>query len=251
MSDVKRGHILNVLSRGVRTDGRKFDEFREITVETGIVESAEGSARLRLGNTEVIVGIKMEVGEPFADSPDKGVLTTNVELIPMASDDFESGPPSPSAIELSRVVDRGIRESQLIDMSALCITPKEEVWVLYIDVYPLDYDGNLFDAASLAAISALKHTVVPAKRYGKGENYQLPLRSVPVSCTTVKIGDRLIVDPTLEEEDVSSARLTVATDENGDIRAMQKGGTGYFTLDEVRTAIKMSVAAGSTIRNKL
>ncbi len=251
MSDVKRGHILNVLSRGVRTDGRKFGEFREITVETGTIETAEGSSRLRLGNTEVVVGIKMDVGEPFGDSPDKGVLTTNVELIPMASEDFESGPPSPSAIELSRVVDRGIRESQLIDMAALCIKPKEEVWVLYIDIYPLDYDGNLFDAASIAAVSALKNTVVPAKRLGKGEDYRLPLRSVPISCTTVKIGDRLIIDPTLEEEDVSSARLTVATDENGDIRAMQKGGTGHFTIEEVRSAIKMSASAGNLIRKKL
>ncbi len=251
LSDVKRGHISNVLSRGIRTDGRRFDEFRSITIENSVVESAEGSARLRIGNTDVAVGIKMDVGEPFADTPNKGVLTTNVELIPMASENFETGPPSPSAIELSRVVDRGIRESQMIDMEALCIKPGEEVWVIYIDVYPLDYDGNLFDAASIGAVSALKHTMVPAKRHGKGEDFPLKLSSLPVSCTTVKIGDKLLLDPTLEEDEVSSARLTVATDENGDIRAMQKGGSGHFTYEEVKKAIAMSVDAGKAVREKM
>jgi exosome complex component RRP42 len=251
LSDVKRGHITNVLSKGSRTDGRRFDEFRELSIETGIVESAEGSARLKLGNTEVMVGVKMAVGEPFADTPAKGVLTTNVELIPMASEYFESGPPSPVAIELSRVIDRGIRESQMIDLEALCIKPSEEVWVLYIDVYPLDHDGNLFDAASIGAVAALRHTMVPAKHAGKGEDFQLKLTSVPISCTTVKIGDKLLLDPTLEEEEVSSARLTVATDENGDIRAMQKGGSGHFTYDEVKKAIAMSIEASASIRSKI
>ncbi len=251
LSDVKRGHISSLLSRGTRADGRRFDEFRTITVETGIAESAEGSARLRLGNTEVAVGIKMSVGEPFQDTPDKGVLTTNVELIPMASENFETGPPSPAAIELSRVVDRGIRESQMIDLGGLCIKPGEEVWVTYIDVYPLDYDGNLLDAASIGTVAALKHTTVPAKRLGKGDDFPLKLRSLPVSCTTVKIGDKLLLDPTREEEEVSSARLTVATDENGDIRAMQKGGTGHFTHDEIRKAIAMSAEAGRAIREKM
>lgn len=251
LSEVKRGHILNMLEKGRRPDGRKLSEFRQVEISTGGIETAEGSARMKLGNTEVIVGVKMEVGEPFPDTPSKGVLTTNVELIPMAFEAFESGPPSPEAIELSRVVDRGIRESQMIDLDALCIEKGKEVWILYLDIYALDYDGNLFDASSIASVAALRNTVVPASRFGKGEDFKLPLKSLPISCTTVKIGDYLLLDPTLEEEEVSSARLTVATDENGDIRAMQKGGSGHFTLDEVRRSIAMSVEAGNSIRRYL
>lgn len=251
LSEVKKGHITTLLAKGKRSDGRSFGELRPVSIIEGAIETAEGSARMKLGNTEVVVGIKMAVGEPFPDTPSKGVLTTNVELIPMAFEEFESGPPSPMAIELSRVVDRGIRESQMIDLDALCITPEKEVWVLYVDVYALDYDGNLFDASSIAAVAALKNTVVPAKRFGKGEDFPLPLRSTPISCTTVKIGDYLVVDPTLEEEEVSSARLTVATDENGDLRAMQKGGAGFFTYEEVKKSIEMSVEAGRSIRGKI
>ncbi len=251
LSEVKKGHITTLLAKGKRSDGRSFGELRPVSIIEGAIETAEGSARMKLGNTEVVVGIKMAVGEPFADTPNKGVLTTNVELIPMAFEEFESGPPSPMAIELSRVVDRGIRESQMIDLEALCITPEKEVWVLYVDVYALDYDGNLFDASSIAAVAALRNTMVPAKRFGKGEDFHLPLRSTPISCTTVKIGDYLVVDPTLEEEEVSSARLTVATDENGDLRAMQKGGAGFFTFEEVKKSIEMSVEAGRAIRGKI
>ncbi len=251
LSEVKKGHITTLLAKGKRSDGRSFGELRPVSIIEGAIETAEGSARMKLGNTEVVVGIKMAVGEPFADTPNKGVLTTNVELIPMAFEEFESGPPSPMAIELSRVVDRGIRESQMIDLEALCITPEKEVWVLYVDVYALDYDGNLFDASSIAAVAALRNTMVPAKRFGKGEDFHLPLRSTPISCTTVKIGDYLVVDPTLEEEEVSSARLTVATDENGDLRAMQKGGSGFFTFEEVKKSIEMSVEAGRAIRGKI
>lgn len=251
LSEVKKGHISTLLSKGKRSDGRGFGELRPVSIIEGAIETAEGSARMKLGKTEVVVGIKMGVGEPFPDTPNKGVLTTNVELIPMAFEEFESGPPSPMAIELSRVVDRGIRESQMIDLEKLCIEAEKEVWVLYVDIYALDYDGNLFDASSIAAVAALKNTVVPAKRFGKGEDFPLPLRSTPISITTVKIDDYLVVDPTLEEEEVSSARLTVATDENGDLRAMQKGGTGFFTYDEVKKSIGMAVEAGKAIRQKL
>ena len=91
-----------------------------------------------------------------------------MELIPLASPDFESGPPREKAIELARVVDRGIRESETIDMAKLCITPEEKVWIVFIDVHVLDYDGNLFDACSLAASAALGCTIVPNERHGLG-----------------------------------------------------------------------------------
>ncbi len=61
------------------------------------------------------------IGTPFADTPDKGVLSTNAELIPMGSPNFEAGPPDEHSIELARVVDRGIRESEMIDLEKMCI----------------------------------------------------------------------------------------------------------------------------------
>jgi len=193
----------------------------------------------------------MDVGEPYSDSPDSGVLTTAAELIPLASPDFEAGPPRADAIELARVVDRGIRESEVIEVDKLCIEPEEKVWIVFIDIHILDYDGNLFDAASLAALAALLTAKVPAERFELGKDYPLPLKDPPVSCTSVKYNSVVVLDPSLDEEEIAETRLTVATDKNGDIRAMQKGLSGSFTREEIKKVIKASINNGREIREIL
>lgn len=252
VADIKKDYIYQLAEAGKRVDNRGFDEVRPIKIETGVVSSAEGSARVKLGSTDVLIGIKMNIGEPFPDTPNSGVLTTNVEMIPMASPTFESGPPSKEAIELARVVDRGIRESEAIDLEKLCITEGEKVWVLFIDAHILDYDGNLIDATALGAISALRTCVVPSSTFLPGtENFQLPINHLPVACTVAKFGNHMVIDPCLDEEMIAEARLTVTTDEHGNIRAMQKGLSGSFTLDEVEKAIKLSSHIGKEIRKKI
>ncbi len=248
---IKKDFLVNLAKNGKRADGRKFDEFRNIEIETGIISKAEGSARVRIGNTQVISGIKLDVGEPYPDSPESGVMTTAAELIPLASPDFESGPPREDAIELSRVVDRGIRESKVIDLDKLCIEPKEKVWIVFIDIHIIDYDGNLFDAASLASLAALMTTIVPAERFELGKDYPLPMKEPPVSCTSVKFNSITVMDPSLDEEAIAEARLTVATDGKGDIRAMQKGLNGSFTQDEIKKVIKASIDNGKKIQEHL
>ena len=238
--------------KGKRADNRNFGDYRPIKIEIGYVPKAEGSARVKIGNTQVVAGVKMDLGDPYPDTPDSGVMTTAAEMIPMASPDFESGPPREDAIELARVVDRGIRESEIIEVEKLCIIPGEKIWMIFIDIHIIDYDGNLFDAASLASLAALMTAKVPIQRirpmleklqerypeignYLKEhpDNYPLPLREPPISCTSAKFGNIIVMDPSLDEEEIAEARLTVATDEKGDIRAMQKGLNGSFTVDEI------------------
>lgn len=248
ISEIRRDHILNLLKEDKRTDGRNVDDFRQIKFEVGLIESADGSALVEIGKTKVTAGIKIIPGTPFGDTPNMGVLTTGAELIPMAHPSFESGPPGEDAIELARVVDRGIRESGMIDMSKLCIKEGEEVWMCFLDLYAINYDGNLFDAFNIAAVLALRNAVVPCEQYGKGENTPLPTTCMPISVTTVKIGSSLILDPNFDEEHISSARLTVTTDDDGNFRAMQKGGQGSITLEELGRCLDMAVAKGEEIR---
>jgi len=251
VADLKRDHISKLLDKGMRTDGRKFDEMRPLKVETNFIGSAEGSARVRLGSTEVVVGVKLILGEPFADTPNTGVLTTNAELIPMASDTFESGPPDQESIEVARVIDRGIREGHAVDLEKLCIEPGKQVWIMFVDVHVLDYDGNLFDAANIGANAAFKTAIVPAKRAGKGEDYPLPVLHQPISITAVKIDGKILIDPTHDEERVADARFTVATLETGNLCAMQKGLNGSFTVDEIHKIVNMSRKIGDEVRAKL
>lgn len=249
LSEIKKSYIISKLKEGSRTDGRKNDEVRELTIQTGYIPKAQGSALVQLGKTRIIAGVKVESGEPFPDTPNQGVLTTNVELLPMAFPTFESGPPNETSIEIARVVDRGIRESKMVDLEKLVVEAGKKVWIVFIDINVIDFDGNLIDACAYGAVAALKSAIVPASNEG-GKDFPLPVRITPVSVTMSKIGDELVADPNLEEEQLASVRITVSTTEDGHIRAMQKGSFGYLDLEEVRKAIKMSSNIGEKLRNK-
>ncbi len=251
ISAVKKDYLLGLAKEGKRVDGRGFDDYRKITIERNVIKNAEGSAKVKIGNTMVMAGIKLEIGEPYPDSPEEGTMTTSVELPPLASPEFEPGPPTPDAIEIARVIDRGIRESEYIKLDQLVVEPGEKVWIVFIDIHVLDYDGNLFDAGSLAASVALQNAIIPNERHELGENKPLPVGKPPISCTFVKFGDSIVVDPNLDEEQVAEARFTVALDENGDIRAMQKGLAGSFTLDEIKNNINRARIHAKNIRKLL
>ena len=102
ISNLTKNRIRDYLKEGKRFDSRDLLELRELKIETGVVNNAEGSARVKLGKTDVIAGVKMNVSEPYTDSEESGTLVTTVELLPLASDKFEAGPPRIEAIEMAR-----------------------------------------------------------------------------------------------------------------------------------------------------
>jgi exosome complex component RRP42 len=253
--NVKKKRITEILASGKRIDGRGLTEYREIQIESGVIERAEGSARVRLGKTEIIVGVKVGTGAPFSDMPDTGVLTVNAELVPLASPFFEPGPPGEDAVELARVVDRGIRESKAIDLKKLCVESGKLVFVIFVDVYVLNHDGNLIDASTIAALAALintkmfKYTVEECAIVKKPGYNPLPIINYPVSVTFAKIGNKLILDTGFDEELVMDARLTMTMDKDGKICAMQKGGgSGYFTKEEILDAARIALEKTAELR---
>ncbi len=249
--DIKKDYVLSKLRDGERIDGRAFDEFRRIEIQTNIIEKAEGSALVKLGNTQVVVGIKMQPGEPYPDTPDRGVIITNAELVPLASPTFEPGPPDENAIELARVVDRGIRESEAVDLSKLCIEEGEKVWIVFVDIHALDDDGNLLDASALAAIAALLTTRVPAERFELGDDYMLPVRDLPVSVTSLIVNNRYLVDPCRDEMSVGNYTITITTDQDDNVVAMQKSG-GYLMKEELfEEVLEVSIKNARKIRELL
>lgn len=249
-AEIRTSHILDLAADGKRLDGRGPDEYRAISVEPGFVVTADGSALVRIGDTAVLAGIKLEPGKPFADTPNAGVLTTNAELIPLSNPTFEPGPPQPGAIEVSRVVDRAIRAAETIDLTRLCVTPGEKSWVCYTDIHVLDHSGNLIDASLLAAVSALAHATVPAKRFGVADaDYALEVQHLPIECTFVRLGDAIVVDPTFDEERAAQGRVTVATDETGRVVAMQKGLVGAFSPEDVKSVVRRAFVHGDRLRS--
>ena len=161
ISNLAKSMFSKMLASSKRFDGRELFGLRDFSVETNISNKAEGSARVRLGKTDVVVGVKLSTGEPYPDSLNKGNLIVSADLLPLASPRFESGPPGFDAIELPRLIDRMIRESGMIEFEKLCIKEGENVWNLFIDIYPINDDGALIDAASIATVVALKSAIMP------------------------------------------------------------------------------------------
>ena len=256
LEHLRREQMDELLKIDQRLDGRGLTDYRDLKIESNIIKKAEGSALVSLGNTQVIAGVKVEVDRPFSDMPDKGLLICNAEVLPLASQYAEPGPPDENAIELARVVDRGIRESEMIDLSKLVIKEGESVYAIFVDVSVLNLDGNLFDATSYAVVSALLTTKIPRyelKDDGSieklDEQMGLPINTIPVSITMARIGDTIIIDPTAEEEACMDARTTMTIDDKDNVCAVQKGGSGTFSVEQIRYMVDLAIDKSKEVRS--
>ncbi len=238
----KMDYIKELLNKSMRLDSRDLFDFRPINIQLNLLKNSEGSAQVDLGDTRVLCGIKLQVEDTLDDTPNQGNLIVSAELLALASQDFESGPPTAEAIELSRVVDRGIRAAECINLTDLFIEEKK-AWTIFVDLYVLNYSGNLFDASYIAAMSALLNTWVPKYEDGKAVMEErvkkLKIDNIVTSTTFAKIHNKIILDPDENEEHVADARLTIAVDQDK-IRAMQKGLSGAFTLNEIKELTEIS-----------
>lgn len=255
---LRRQQMREAISRSKRLDGRDLDEMRPLEIELGIIGKADGSSRVRLGNSEVVAGVKVETGEPFEGLENKGALILSAEVLPTASPYIEPGPPDEETIELARVVDRGVRESEMVDLDKLALIPGRVVYTIFVDCSIINYDGNLFDASSYAVVSALMSSKLPVFEVQDGEavvntgkKMDPPLTTIPVSITAFKIGDSVILDPTAEEEACMEARITITTNSEGKFAALQKGSTGSFTVDQIKRAAEIARIKGEEVRTKI
>jgi exosome complex component RRP42 len=254
---LRKQQMLEAISQGKRLDGRDLGEMRPFEIELNVIKKADGSARVKLGNSEVVAGIKVETGEPFEGLEDKGALIVSAEVLPTASPYVEPGPPDEETIELARVVDRGIRESEMLDLTKLVLVPGKIVYVIFVDCSIINADGNLFDATSYAAVSALLSSQIPifeiqgGNVINTGNRQEPPATTIPVSITSIRIGDAVLIDPTAEEEACMDARITITTNSIGNFAAVQKGSTGAFTVEQIKKAADTARIKGEDIRVKL
>ena len=181
----------------------------------------------------------------------------SAEVLPTASPHVEPGPPDEDAIELSRVVDRGVRESEMLDLDKLVLVPGKIVYTVFVDCSIINSDGNLLDATSYAVVAALSTSKFPIfemqddKVVDTGKTMPPPITTIPISITAVKIGESVLLDPTTEEEACMDARITMTTQSDGSIVAVQKGFTGPFTFDQIISFSEIARIKGEEIRSKI
>lgn len=233
-------YIKDIAKKAARADGRKPIERRRITVVDNVINHSDGSAYIQFGDTKVIAGVKVLPGTPFPDRPDEGGLIVSFEASELASQ-YETDRILYS-VEIGRVTDRGIRESNVLDLKKLSIESGVKALFVYIDIFTINNDGNLFDAANIAALNAMINARYSVE--GKEEKQKLPLNyeKLSISSTFSKIGGTIFFDPDVQEENAADARLTIGVSDK--INSIQKGGTGFFTPEEI------DMCAGEAFRLK-
>ncbi len=255
-ASIMRNKIYSLLLQDKRIDGRRPADLRPIKIETGLLTKADGSALVSMGSTKILTGIKVEVGAPFPDRPDEGTFTVNAELLPLASASFEPGPPDERGIELARVVDRSLRESGVVDLKKLCLVKGEKVYILFIDIYVLDYDGNYFDPSLISALAALatakipRYEIVDGKPQKTGEYFSPELSALPFTVMVGIIGERFLIDPQLEEEKALDVSLVMGTDEKGNMTCVQKNSPGQIPVGLMDRLVDVVAEKTNEIRRK-
>ncbi|KAL1568907.1 exosome complex component RRP45A-like [Salvia divinorum] len=259
----EKNFIQTALLSDLRTDGRGPFDYRNLTIQFG---SEDGSSEVQLGQTRIMGFVTSQLVQPYRDRPNEGTLAIFTEFSPMADPSFEVGRPGESAVELGRIVDRGLRESRAIDTESLCVVAGKWVWSIRIDLHILDNGGNLVDAANIAALAALLTFRRPECTLG-GEDGQeviihppevreplaLIVHHLPIAVTFAFIGNesRVIIDPSHFEEAVMGGKLTATLNTNGDICAIQKAGGEGVMQSVVMQCLRIASVKAADVTGKI
>ncbi|MFX1238269.1 MAG: RNA-binding protein [Promethearchaeota archaeon] len=259
ISAIERKYVSDNLKKDKRIDGRDLWEYRDINIKAALIKSAEGSSDVSLGESRIISGLKYEIGAPFPDTPDEGVCTVMAELLPIASPLFERGPPNEQSIELARVVDRGIRHADCVQTKKLCIKKDEAVYILFVDMYVMNYGGNLIDCGGIGSLVSLISSHIPEGKinddgalewtgnYLTGKDI---VNELPFAITFGKIDNIIFLDPNLSEELICDGKLTISVSENK-VTSMQKSGAATFSMEEIKMLTRKAMEKGKILRKDL
>jgi len=265
LSKAERAFIDGGVACGVRADGRSRLDIRPVTLETCLLPTASGSARVRIGGvTDIVVGIKAEVGRPLPDSPDEGMFAFTVECSSLASPDFVGRGAADLNAELAQLLSRLYASSATRNIRReLCLIPHAKCWILRIDALVLDSGGNLLDALSVAVRAALRACVLPAIIVIPGEaddeddievdENTLGLlknaEEAPVAVTLSCIGETgtYIADASSQEERCATAALTVGVNKKGKACGAVCGGTGGTETETVGNMFRDAVRIGKDV----
>ncbi|GAB2221597.1 hypothetical protein Droror1_Dr00012782 [Drosera rotundifolia] len=234
------------LAKSIRPDARQLNKARDATLALGAVASADGSALAKIGGTSMLAAVKMEVMSPTLESPDEGNIAIEFHMPPICSPLVRPGRPAEAAPVISKQLSDTLLSSGSVDLKELCLVHGKTAWMVYLDIYCLNADGALFDAALLSAVGALSHLQIPVvslndegrvvivsedEKEGKLETEpinkgkgKLNLTNIPFSLTCILHKNFVLPDPTADEESLIETSLTVVLNSGGQLVSFYKPG---------------------------
>jgi len=265
LSDAEKCYIVHGVQDDMRNDGRACEEYRSIELETGLIATTNGSSRLRLGNTELLTGVKVELGTPNPHFPKEGWIEFHVDCSPNASPSFQGRGGQNLSNNICNHLSRIYANKGVLDLSKLGILPFKYCWVVHVDVLILECGGNLFDSVSVAVKAALFNTGIPNIKIIAGDEGEAeiilpddPLDSIymdtakcPILVTVNKIGNRHIIDATEKEELCCNASIVLGVTKRGLITGMRKIGHGSLDPESISEMVETGKSIGQKIHQSL
>src|ERR1700754_2013621 len=148
----------------MRNHNLKPSDMRPVEIVTGYLMTAEGSALIKVGNTQVLCAATIEdTVPPFLRNSGKGWVTAEYSMLPRATSkrtprEVSKGKPSGRTHEIQRLIGRALRS--VVDMQAL----GERTVVLDCDV--IQADGGTRTASITGAYVALALALRHLAKFG-------------------------------------------------------------------------------------
>jgi len=251
------------MGAGLRIDGRQLHEYRDVELSLYRGES-KSSAEVVVGNTRVFCAVHGRIVAPYSDRPTEGQLQFNAHM--------SQGSEGLTHVDVVRMLERCIRESEAIDTESLCIVGGEKVWQISCDIRVLDYDGSVLDAAVLAAMAALRAFRKPEISavvggqvviHNSDEREPLPLalhhtplavtigifKGIPLASNEGRALETMVLmgDPSMSEERAMDGALVFSINTHRELCAVHKPGGVAVPAKSILSGAKMAAERAETL----
>lgn len=205
---------------GIRTDGRKFDELRPLSIKEGVLRNADGSAEINWGNNKILVGVFGPHSAPSSVTSSKdGTLRCNYRMATFSVESRKSLSPTRREHELSFIMTRALRPALFL----------EEFPRSVIDVYA--YVFNADGGTRTASITAASVALAAAG---------LPMKGLVAACASGKVEGTVVLDINDIEDKEGEADMPVAVlFPSEEITMIQLNGK--LTMDEFLKALDLAI----------
>jgi exosome complex component RRP41 len=211
---------VELIKNGKRVDGRLPEQMREVEMLVDVVTRANGSAKVRFGNTLIVASVygPKELYPKYLQEPETGILRCRYAMAPFSTEERKTPGPDRRSIELSKVIRIALEPAIFLEDFPRAVVD------VFVEVLQADGSTRVtgINAASLALACA-----------------GIPLRDLVSACSVGKINDTLVVDLNGKEDNFSQADMSFAMLPSKDeISLLQMDG--LLTKDEIKRLIEIA-----------
>jgi ribonuclease PH len=221
----------------IRPDQRAATQMRPVEIVPHFISSAEGSALIRLGETQVICTASVEDGvPPFQKGSGRGWITSEYAMIPRATQtrtprESTRGRQGGRTMEIQRLIGRSLRA--VIDLEAL---GERTVW---IDCDVIRADGGTRTASvsgSLVALGLALQKLVEQRTLSR-----MPLKNYLAAISVGIVGGETLLDLNYAEDSSAEVDMNVVMTGAGQLVETQATAEGrVFSVEDLNRLIELA-----------